>query len=64
MSSDTLKVRLVNWWNALLPEQRKKIVLVGICTGAFILVSSGVGAIEGRVKEQLANANRMKPGKR
>ncbi len=29
MSSDTLKVRLVNWWNALLPEQRKKIVLVG-----------------------------------
>ena len=58
MSSDTLKVRLVNWWNALLPEQRKKIVLVGICTGAFILVILGWAQSRGRVKEQLANANR------
>ncbi len=56
--SEKLLKRLSKWWNGLQPKERKTIVLICVCTGAFLIALLGWAQSRGKVKEQLAAANR------
>ncbi|ANA41762.1 hypothetical protein A2G06_16605 (plasmid) [Geobacter anodireducens] len=55
--------KLSLWWNGLQPKQRKTVVLIGVCAGAFIIALLGWVQSRGKVKEQLAAAKRAETRK-
>lgn len=60
---EKLLVKLSQWWNGLQPKQRKTIVLICVCTGAFVIALLGWAQSRGKVKDQLAAANRKETRK-
>lgn len=60
---EKLLVKLYQWWNGLQPKQRKTIVLICVCTAAFVIALLGWAQSRGKVKDQLAAANRKETRK-
>lgn len=60
---EKLIAKMAQWWNSLQPKQRKTLVLVGVCTGAFVIALLGWAQSRGKVKEQMAAARKTETRK-